>query len=200
MAMARRIVPDRCAGIIVDFQDFFLAQLDKSARPKIKANTKSFARLLGYFKIPIIVTLERPVEHKGAFPKEIGRSLGREADVFEKDYFDLTKERRIKEYLGRLNRKQIIMCGCETDVCVLQSCLGLLVLGYEVYVVEDLLFSSSCNVESAILRMRAADAVFLSYKTLYYELLEAVEGGRHAEKLFAALGPMPEDLANIAFE
>jgi hypothetical protein len=34
---------------------------------------------------------------------------------------------------------------------------------------------------------------------LYYELLEAVEGKRHAEKLFAAFGPMPEDLTNIAF-
>ena len=200
MVVARRIVTARCAGMIIDFQDFFLVQLDKFARPKIKANIMSFARLLGYFRIPVIATLERPVMHKGALPKEIVRSLGREADVLEKDYFDLTKERRIKEHLGRLNRKQIIVCGCETDVCVLQSCLGLLVLGYEVYVVEDLLFSSSRNVESAIFRMRAAGAILLSYKTLYYELLEAVEGGRHAETLFAAFGPMPEDLACTALE
>jgi hypothetical protein len=31
------------------------------------------------------------------------------------------------------------------DVCVLQSCLGLLSLDYEVYILEDLLFSSSPN-------------------------------------------------------
>ena len=63
---------------------------------------------------------------------------------------------------------------------------------------EELLFSSAPNVASVILRIRRAQSS-LAIKMLYYELLEAVEGKRHAEKLFAAFGPMPEDLTNIAF-
>ena len=81
------------------------------------------------------------------------------------------------------------MAGCETDVCVLQSCLGLLGLGYDVYVVEELVFSSSRNVDAAIARMKAAGAVFLTYKSLYYELIEAVDGCRHGEKVLATFGP-----------
>ena len=145
-------------------------------------NTKNFVRLLGHFRIPIIVTLERPVGKKGALPQEIGKHLSGLSATFEKDFFDLCKEKNIKGYLGRLKKQQVIVAGCETDVCVLQSCLGLLSLGYEVYVVEELLFSSSRNVDSAIARMKAEGAIFLTYKSLYHELVESVDDDRHTEK------------------
>ncbi len=198
MTMTKRIAPDQCCGVIIDVQEFFLSQADKRARAKIKANTKNFARLLGYFKVPMVATLERPIDFKGSLPKEIKRQLGNRSEMFEKDFFDLTKEKKIRDHLGGLKKKQVILAGCETDVCVLQSCLGLLALGYEVYLVEELLFSSARNVGSAIARMQAEGAVFLTYKSLYYELIEAVEGGRHAEKMLATFGPFPDDLPDVA--
>src|SRR6266700_3104745 len=198
--MAKRIVPDRSCGVIIDVQEFFLSQVDTRLRSRIKTNTKNFARVLGYFRVPTVVTLERPVDQKGSLPEEIEKQLSDLAETFEKDFFDLTREKRIKDYLGRLKKKQVILTGCETDVCVLQSCLGLLGLGYEVYIVEELLFSSSRNVDSAIARMKAAGAVLLTYKSLYYELLESVGGGGHAEKMGEAFGPFPDDLLDSAVE
>jgi nicotinamidase-related amidase len=196
---AGQIVPDRCCGIIIDVQEFFLPQ-DNRLRSRVKTNARNFARLLGYFRVPIVVTLERPVDRKGSCPKEINKHLGNLAALFEKDFFDLTKDRKIRDHLEHLNRKQVVLAGCETDVCVLQSCLGLLGLGYEVYAVEELLFSSSRNVASAIARMQAAGAVLLTYKSLYYELLESVGGGGHAEKMREAFGPFPDDLPDSAVE
>ena len=196
--MTRRIVPDHCWGVIIDVQEFFLSQTNKRLRSKIKTNTKNFARLLSYFRIPVVVTLERPVDQKGSLPKEIKKHLSDLAKTFEKDFFDLTREKKIMDYLGRLKKKQVIVAGCETDVCVLQSCLGLLSLGYEVYVVEELLFSSSRNVDTATARMKAEGAIFLTYKSLYYELIEAVEGGRHTEKILETFGPFPDDLPDSA--
>jgi isochorismate hydrolase len=146
------------------------------------------------------VTLETPVDQKGSLPKEINKYLGDLTELFEKNFFDLTKDEKIKVHLERLNRKQVVLAGCETDVCVLQSCLGLLSLGYEVYLVEELLFSSSRNVESAIARMQVAGAAFLTYKSLYYELLESVGGCGHAEKMREAFGPFPDDLPDSAVE
>ena len=172
--MAKRIVPDRCCGLIIDFQKFFLSQVDRRLRSKIITNTKNLVRLLGHFGIPVVVTLERPVEQKGVLPREIEAQLGNLSETFEKDFIDLSKEKKIKSHLARLKRRQMIVAGCETDVCVLQSCLGLLTLGYEVYMMEELLFSSSRNVDSAIARLKAEGAVFLTYKTLYYELIESV--------------------------
>jgi nicotinamidase-related amidase len=200
MTIAKRIVPDDCCGAIIDVQEFFLSQADKRLRSRIKTNIRNFARLLGYFRVPIVVTLERSVDQKGGLPKEINKHLGDLAETFDKDFFDLTREKKIRDYLGRLNKKQVIVAGCETDVCVLQSCLGLLDLGYEVYVVEELLFSSSRNVDSAIARMKAEGAIFLTYKSLYYELIEAVEGGRHTEKMLETFGPFPDDLPDVAVQ
>jgi len=196
--MAKRIVPDRCWGVVIDVQDFFLAQLgNRALRTRIETNVLNFARLLAYFRIPLVATLERPVFRKGRVPQRLGK-LGETAQVFEKDFFDLTKDKRISDHLARLGRTQAVVAGCETDVCVLQSCLGLLDLGHEVYVVEDLLFSSSRNVDAAIARMKAEGAVFISYKTLFYELVEAVEGGSHAERMITTYGPFPEDLPDAA--
>ena len=197
--MAKRIALDHCFGAIIDVQEFFLAQAgDRRARSKIEANTRNFARLLGYFRIPIVATLERPVHAKGQLPTTIKKHLGDQAKLFEKDFFDVTKEKKIKDHLGRLKKKQAIVAGCETDVCVLQSCLGLLNLGYEVHVVEDLLFSSARNVEAAIARLKAEGAIFLTYKTLFYELIEAVDGGPHAEKMLQTFGAFPDDLPDCA--
>jgi nicotinamidase-related amidase len=196
--MVKCIVPDCCCGVIIDVQEFFLSQSDKRLRSRIKTNTKNFARLLGYFRIPIVITLERSVEQKGSLPEEISKHLSDLAKIFEKNFFDLTREKIISDYFGRLKKKQVILAGCETDVCVLQSCLGLLGLGYEVYVVEELLFSSSQNVNSAIARMKAEGAIFLTYKSLYYELVGAVEGSRHTEKILERFGPLPADLPDSA--
>jgi len=199
MSTVKRVAVDSCCGAIIDVQEFFLAQAgSRPVRLRIERNMINVARLLFYFRIPIIVTLERPVVHKGHLPAGLKRQLGEPAKIFEKDFFDLTRERTIRSHLKRLGRKQVIVAGCETEVCVLQSCLGLLGLGYEVYVVEDLLFSSSRNVEAAIARMQAAGAIFLTYKTLYYELIEAVEGGPAAEKMLERFGLFPDDLPDEA--
>ncbi|RPH75182.1 MAG: isochorismatase family protein [Nitrospiraceae bacterium] len=197
--MAKRIAPDHCCGLIIDVQRFFLAQVDKRLRSNIVTNTKNFVRLLSHFRIPIVVTLERPVDKKGALPREIGKHLGGLSETLEKDFFDLCKEKKIKGYLGRLKKQQVIVAGCETDVCVLQSCLGLLNLGYEVYAVEELLFSSSRNVESAIARMKAEGAIFITYKSLYHELIESVEGGRQAETRPETFN-LPDDLPDSAVQ
>lgn len=198
MKAVKRIASDRCCGAIIDLQGFFLAQVDKRLRSRIKTNTCNFVRLLDYFQIPIVVTLERPVGSKGSLPKEIGKHLGDRARTFEKDFFDLSKDKKIRAHLADLKRQQVIMAGCETDVCVLQSCLGLLSLGYEVYVMEELIFSSSRNTDAAIVRIQAEGAVLTSYKTLFYELLEAVGGDRQLEKRFNAFGPFPDDLPDSA--
>jgi nicotinamidase-related amidase len=200
MTVVKLIAPDRCCGVIIDLQGFFLSQVDKRLGSRIKTNTGNLVRLLNYFQIPIVVTLERPVDFKGFLPKEIAKHLGNRSQTFEKNFFDLCKDTKIRAHLARLKRRQVIVAGCETDVCVLQSCLGLLSLGYEVYVMEELIFSSSPNADAAIARMKAEGVVFSTYKTLYYELIEAVEGGRHTEKALKAFGPLPDDLPDSAVQ
>ena len=124
MTGTKRILADQCCSAIIDYQDCFLEQLEPRSRARLGRNMASFARLLAYLQIPTMVTLERPVDRKGAVPAGVKATLGSAAKSFEKSFFDLTKEKPIGTYLKRLNKKQIVVAGCETDVCVLQSCLG----------------------------------------------------------------------------
>jgi nicotinamidase-related amidase len=179
--MAKRIDPDHCCGVIIDVQDYFLSQIDGDRRSQILADTKIFARLLGLFGIPVVVTLEKPVETNGAVPPQIGDELNDLSRTFEKAFFDLSREKPISDHIASLDRRQLVIAGCETDVCILQSCLGLLSQGYEVYVVETLLFTASSDATAAIARMKAAGAIFVSYKTLFYELAATVENEKILE-------------------
>lgn len=198
MTGTKRVFADQCCGAIIDYQDFFLKQVAPRSRGRLRRNMASFTRLLAYFRIPTIVTLERPVDRKGEVPAGLKATLGDTTRIFEKSFFDLTKEKPIRMHLKRLKKKQIVVAGCETDVCVLQSCLGLLDLGFDVFAVEELLFSSTSRTEAAVERLKSAGVVFVSYKTLYFELVEAVSDGPHEARLIARLGAFPDDLPEEA--
>lgn len=198
MTGTKRILADQCCSAIIDYQDCFLEQLEPRSRARLGRNMTSFARLLAYLRIPTIVTLERPVDRKGAVPPRFKATLGSATKVFEKSFFDLTKEKPIRTYLKGLKKKQIVVAGCETDVCVLQSCLGLLDLGFDVFAVEELLFSSASRTDAAVERLKNAGVIFLTYKTLFFELTEAVADGPHADKMIARLGAFPDDLSEDA--
>ena len=65
MTGTKRVLADQCCGAIIDYQDYFLAQLEPRSRARLSRNMGSFTRLLAYMRIPTIVTLERPVDRKG---------------------------------------------------------------------------------------------------------------------------------------
>ncbi len=198
MTGTKRVLADQCCGAIIDYQDFFLEQLEPRGRARLRKNMASFARLLAYLRIPTILTLERPVDRKGEVPADLVAALGGAAKVFEKSFFDLTKEKPIRAHLKRLKKQQIVVAGCETDVCVLQSCLGLLDLGLDVFAVEELLFSSASRTDAAVERLINAGVVLVSYKTLYFELVEAVDDSPHIAEMIARFGAFPDDLPEDA--
>ena len=192
--MAKRIKLDQCFGVLIDVQEFFMSSLPPAGREHIDRHCSHFLWLLDHMKVPTLATLERPVSEKGGLPTGF-----KAAKVLEKNYFDLTKDKEISAYVKGLGRKQAIVAGAETEVCVLHSCLGLLDAGYEVFVLEDLLFSSSKKVSGAMERMRAEGVVFLTFKTLFHELLQAVDGSEPRLQVIAPFGEFPEKLAGFEF-
>ena len=61
MTGTKRVLADQCCGAIIDYQDYFLAQLEPRSRARLSRNMASFARLLAYMRIPTIVTLSAPL-------------------------------------------------------------------------------------------------------------------------------------------
>lgn len=85
--------------------------------------------------VPIVVSEQYP---KGLGPTDerLG-PLPRQAAVIAKSCFSCAREPRLKAAIDGLGRRQVVMCGMEAHVCVLQTALDLRESGTDVFVVAD---------------------------------------------------------------
>lgn len=72
-----------------------------------------------------------------------------------------------------LQRPQVVVCGMETHVCVLQTVLELLAHGKQVFVVADAVSSrSQIDRDVGLQRMRDAGAVLVTREMVLFEALQ----------------------------
>ena len=78
----------------------------------------------------------------------------------------------IVQRLRELDRPDVLVCGVETHVCVQQTVLDLLRLGYRVYVCADAVGSRrGFDRDIALERMRQAGAIVTTTESAVFEML-----------------------------
>lgn len=169
-----RVDPSCAAVLLIDAQPAFWSCMHGSAEP-VMSRIEHLLALTSALGLPCIATFEHPVEQKGWLPERLERVFPGKGQRFVKHSYDCCAESAIREAIHRIAARQMIVAGAETDVCVLQSVLGLLTMGLEVFLLEDCLFTSEPRPEPALARMRQAGAVATTYKSLYYELKRTVD-------------------------
>lgn len=183
--MTRMVDPADAALVLIDVQPFFV---DLAALPDATMTRLEHLLLLAQsFDIPVLATFEHPVERNGWLPPRLERVFPPEGQRYVKHHFNLSAEPAIRAAVASLGRQQLLVAGAETDVCVLQSVLGLLDAGHNVFLVEDCLFTHETNTSPALRRMEQAGAIPTTYKTLYYELTRSVDAPRLHESWNARL-------------
>ena len=161
---------DDTAVLLIDAQTSFLEQMHGACEPLL-ARLERLLLFTQLLDLPIVATVERPLAEKGALPD----SLQIIARTFEKSSFDAMAENPVREALEALGKCHIAVAGAETDVCVLFTVLSLRRLGYEVFLLQDCVFSSAPDVEAALVRMHAAGAIPTTLKSFRYELTGCVQ-------------------------
>lgn len=92
--------------------------------------------------------------------------------IIEKNHFSLAAEPGALDSIRATGKSQIIICGAETHVCVMQTALELLASGFDVYLVADAVGSrSKLNHSLAISRMRDAGITIVSREMVAWEWL-----------------------------
>ncbi|MEW9897857.1 hydrolase [Chitinivorax sp. PXF-14] len=127
--------------------------------------------------IALAQTLAVPVVFSEQYPQGLGhtlpalRELAPAARVVDKVHFSCTAAACLPPEL-LAERDQIVVTGMEAHVCVLQTVLGLLEQGRQVFVVADVITSRNPrDIELAIERMRAAGATVVSREMVLFEWL-----------------------------
>jgi nicotinamidase-related amidase len=197
--MTRLLVdPDDLAIVVIDVQPFFLDGWMAGASEPLLARMEFLFALATVYDLPFLATFEQPVEKKGWLPERLEPFFPAHGQRHTKQTFNCCGEPSILAAIEALGREQIAVAGGETDVCVLQSVLGQIETGKQVFLLEDALFSSEPHVGPAVRRMEAAGAIPSTVKTLNYELRRSV-AAPPAERVFPArfpglMLPEPEQL------
>ena len=127
------LTPENSLLLIIDVQEKLVNSLDKDIIVKRVTNLAKSARLLD---IPVVVTEQYP-KGLGKTVETLSAAFAEDVPVFEKVTFNALEADGVLEKIKSYGRKQIVICGIETHICVHQTAAALLREGFEVYVVKD---------------------------------------------------------------
>ena len=133
------LTPENSLLLIIDVQEKLVNALDKDIIVKRVTNLVKSARLLN---IPVVATEQYP-KGLGATVETVSAEFAENTSVFEKTSFYALEADGVLEKIKAFNKKQIVICGIETHICVHQTAAALLREGYEVYVIKDACASRS---------------------------------------------------------
>jgi len=130
--------------------------------------------------VPVLVT-QQYTKGLGLTVTDIAEALG-EFSPIEKTDFSAAGEIGFLEALNESSKTSIILCGIETHVCVAQTALTLLELGYDVFLVEDAVSSrNKTDKKTAIKRMEQAGARPVTVEAVLFELLGTAKAAEFKE-------------------
>ena len=171
---------DSAQLLVIDVQEKLCRAMDPQVLEKLTGNISVLLDTAAELGLPAIAT-EQYVKGLGETLPALKEKLT--APRLEKMTFSCCGGEGFMEALRSSGRRQVIVTGMETHVCVLQTVLGLLAEGYAVHLVSDAVMSrSKANWRMALQTMTAAGAVLTSTEAALFQLLR-VAGSDEFKKL-----------------
>jgi nicotinamidase-related amidase len=160
--------------LVVDVQARLMPAID--AADAVISNVKRLIATARMLDVPIIHTEQNP---KGLGHTVADLALD-ESESFQKMTFDTVKT---ADFLDQLPRDaDLIVCGCEAHVCVLQTALGLIDANREVFIVADAIGSRRAESKQiALQRLDRHGADIVTTEMVVFEWLESAEHPRFRE-------------------
>lgn len=167
-----RLNIDDAVMAFVDHQSG-LFQLTRSAMPEdLRNNVIALADTAKLFRLPVVLTTSAEQGPNGPLIPELGQRLSNAAFVPRPGEVNAFDNQNFVRALQQTGRKQLIISGITTDVCVALATLSALKEGFQVFVVTDA--SASLNKEShgvALLRMATAGAQMVTWFSVVGEMM-----------------------------
>lgn len=165
--------PDDTSLMVIDMQEPFLRGIWE--RERVVRNVSILIRAAKVLRLPIVPTLQYG-ERMGDAIDEIARLLPTNCVPFDKISFSCMADEAIASEIARSGRKQVLLCGVETHICVSQTAHDLQAQGFAVHVAADAVSSrSERNWEVGLRRMEHAGIRISSVEMALFELM--VEAG-----------------------
>lgn len=132
-----RILRGETAAILVDMQEKLLPVMDR--RQECEERCVIMMKGLRKLGIPFLIT-QQYTKGLGSTVPSLREAAQTEA-FYDKRTFSCCKEQSIMEAIRKMGRRNILLLGIETHICVLQTCIDLRAEGYQPVLVADALSS-----------------------------------------------------------
>jgi nicotinamidase-related amidase len=162
-----------CHLVIIDIQEKLLPAIADSAG--VLANAVKLATAARHFGVPITISEQYPKGIGHTVP-EVLKAAGPQAAVFEKLEFSCARNAALREraaQISRAGRRQMILCGIEAHVCVLQSAVGFADQGHGVAIAADAVSSRApASKDMALARLARSVIMPVTTEMVLFEWLE----------------------------
>jgi nicotinamidase-related amidase len=167
----------RSTLLLIDLQQRLMPSI--AGAEGVVLNARRLAEAARLVEVPVLATEQNPAGLGGnveAIAALASRTLA-------KNFFDATRESGFEDFLPE-DRPMVVVAGCETHVCVMQTVLGLLGQGRSVALVSDAVGSrSEANRDAALARAKAHGAELVTTEMVVFEWLETSDHPRFREAL-----------------
>lgn len=162
-----RITDNDTAVLVVDFQEKLIPAMND--KEELIKTSRTFLLGLKELEIPMVVT-QQYTKGLGGTITEIAECLG-DYKAYDKLSFSGCGTEDICSAIKALGKKNILVCGTEAHVCVLQSALDLKTAGYNVFLVEDCIGSRTLkSKENAVKRAMGEGILITCCESALFEL------------------------------
>jgi len=147
--------------VVIDAQETFISYAANKDINQIVDNIRALLVLSGTQQLPTFITYEDSKnEATGyAMPAALRAARPAQAQEFIKTTFAATSLPAFAAAVQQAALTHVVVVGAETDVCVLQTVLGLRAMGLTVILQRDAVFTSEPNTGPALRRMEQAGVV-----------------------------------------
>jgi len=157
--------------LLIDLQTRLASSMPSDGWVRARDSAILLAEAAGELGLPVIATLQYP-KGLGALDPDIEAALPAHAERIEKTCFSACAADGFAETLDMCGRRQMVVCGMETHVCVVQTVAGLAADGYAPFVVADGVCSRDpAHADNALARMRAAGVPVVNRESALFEWL-----------------------------
>ena len=163
------ILEDETLLLIMDMQEKLIKHI--KGDQLLIFNIKKLIDACNLLNVRIAITEQNPLKLGITLESVLGNN---KYPKFEKMEFSCSKNDRFINYIKKYDFKNIIVCGIESHICILQTSIDLLTKGFNILIPRDAIGSrSDIDNDTAFLRLISSGAVASTTESLICELCKS---------------------------
>lgn len=178
--------PEDSVLVLIDHQPYQLANVNSHEPQMVVNNVTALAKAAKAFGVPTILT--SVIADRGGLLFPQITDVFPDNEVIDRTFINTWEDRKVVDAAKATGRKQLIIAGLWTEICVAMPAIQALGEGWDVTVVTDA--SGGVSIEAhevAIQRMSAAGANMMTWLAVASEWQRDWARTEHAEELAAVL-------------